>query len=379
MGRMCKWFLMLSKRLYKKPSFLALMLLIPLCVAIFTGAARQDSGFVHILLAQEQADDTVATQVVDSLLAKKGAVLFERMDTPEAALDAVRSGQADEAWIFPADTAAATQAFVEGRQRYVVQVVTQEQTVVSQLAREKLSGAMYEYLAKAYYLDFIRSRFSQLDAFTDRELIAYFEEVKVSEELFVYGDPAGGADNSQETNYLTSPIRGLLAVLMLLCGMATTLFYMQDEAAGTFAWVRQNRRGITALGCVVTATVNVSLVLLLSLCFSALAGNVLREILALLLYSLCCGAFCLLLKEIFPGMRSYAAIVPLMTVVLIGICPVFFDFRNWPFFQLLLPPTYYINAAYNSQYGLYMLAYIPICLGLCWLLQTLKAKSRTSR
>ena len=372
MGRMCKWFLMLSKRLYKKPSFLVLMLLIPLCVAIFTGAAQQDSGFVHIILAQEQADDKIATQVTDSLLSETGAVHFTRASTPEAAVDAVQAGQADEAWIFPEDTEGVTQSFVAGKQKYIVQVVTREQTVSAQLSREKISAAMYEYCAKAYYLDFIRSGFSQLDGLSDSQLIAYFEAVKVSEDLFVYGDPASVTGSTQPVNYLTSPIRGLLAVLMLLCGMAATLFYMQDETAGTFAWVRQNRKGVTALCCVVTATVNVSVVLLLSLCFSSLAGNILKEIAMLLLYSLCCGAFCLMLKAIFPGMRAYAAIVPLMTVVLLGVCPVFFDFRKWSVLQLIFPPTYYVNAAYDSRYMLYMLAYIPICLALTKLLARLR-------
>ena len=376
MGRICKWFWMLSKRLYKKPSFLVLVLLIPVCVAIFTGAAQQDSGFVHIVLAQEQTDDPIATQIIASLLEESGMVHFSKAATPAAALEAVSSGQAEEAWLFPQDTEAVLQGFVAGRQRYVVQVVTREQTVSLQLTREKISEAMYEYLAKAYYIDFIRSRFSQLDGLSDSQLIACFEEVQVSEELFVYGNPANVTGNTQSANYLTFPIRGLLAVVMLLCGMAATLYYMQDEAAGTFAWVRQNRKGVTALCCVVTATVNVSLVLLLSLCFSSLAGNILREIGALLLYSLCCGAFCLLLKGIFPGIRAYAAIVPLMTVVLIGVCPVFFDFRKWGFFQLLLPPTYYINGMYDSRYMLYMLAYIPVCLDLCRILQAAKKKFR---
>ena len=372
--KLWKWFFMLSKRLYKKPSFLVLMLLIPACVTAFTVAAKQDSGFVHIVLAQEQADDKVASQVVEDLLAEKGAVLFTLAESSEAAWEAVKTGQAEEAWIFPADTETVTRDFVTGRQRYVVQVVTREQTVTAQLAREKISGAMYEFLAKAYYLDFVRSNFSQLDGVSDSRLIASFEEVEVSEELFVYGTPAEAIDGSASVNYLTSPVRGLLAVVMLLCGMAATLYYMQDETAGTFAWVRQNRKGVTALCCVVTATVNVAVIVLLSLCCSGLGGNVLEEMGALVLYSLCCGAFCLLLKEIFPTIRAYAATVPLMTVMLVGLCPVFLDFRDFWFFQLLLPPTCYINAAYDSRYMLYMLAYIPVCLAVAWLLSTLRCR-----
>lgn len=372
MKRMLKWFWMLSKRLYKKPSFVALMLLIPLCVALFAGAAQKSSGFVHIALAREQESDPVATAIMNDLLDEEGLIRFTRLSRQDA-LEAVQTGQADEAWIFPAHTAETLQGFAAGREKYIVQTVTREETVSVKLAREKLSAAVYPYLAKAYYVDYVRSEFSQLQQLSHRELEIYFEEVKVNEDLFVYGNPADTV-GSQPVNYLTSPIRGLLAVVMLLCGMAATLYYLQDEAAGTFSWVRQNRKGLTALCCIVTATVNIAVVVLLALCCSGLAGNILRELAAALLYSLCCGAFCLLLKQIFTTIRAYAAIVPLTAVVMLGLCPVFFDFREWYVWQHFLPPTYYINASYDSRYFLYMLGYIPACLALSALLSCLRRK-----
>ena len=371
MIRMLKWFWMLTKRLYKKPSFLVLVLLIPLCVAIFAGAAQESSGFVHIVLACDQADDPIATAVMADLVSQDGLIRFAQYPTAQAALEAVQTGKADEAWIFPADTQGQIDAFVTGKAKYIVTTVTREETVTTKLSREKLAAAIYPYCAKAYYIDYVRSEFSQLDHLTDQELSVYFHEVKVNENLFVYGNPAD-LSGVQGINYLTSPIRGLLAVLMLLCGMAATLYYLQDEAAGTFAWVRQSKKGLTALCCVVTATVNIAVILLLSLCFSSLASDILREIGALVLYALCCGAFCLLLKQVFSSIRTFAAIVPLVAVIMLGLCPVFFDFRGWFIWQHLLPPTYYINASYNSQYLLYMLGYIPACLGLTYLLSKLR-------
>ena len=370
MKRWLKWFWLLSKRLYKKPSFLVLVLLIPLCVALFAGAAKEESGFVHIALAREQADDPMATAMMEELLAEHGLIRFSQL-SPQAALEAVQTGQADEAWIFPANTEGKLQGFATGKEKYVVQTVTREETVSVKLAREKLSSAVYAYCAKAYYIDYVRSEFPQLDHLGDQELLVYFEEAAVNEDLFVYGNPANTV-GTQPANYLTSPIRGLLAVVMLLCGMAAMLYYFQDEAAGTFAWVRQCRKGLTALCCVVTATVNISVILLLSLGFSGLAGNVLREIAALILYSLCCGAFCLVLKQIFATLRAYAAIVPLVAVLMLGLCPVFFDFRGMYIWQHLLPPTYYINASFDSKYLLYMQAYIPACLGVAFLLSQLR-------
>ena len=362
---------MLSKRLYKKPTFWVLLLFIPLCVGFFAGAAQESSGFVHIVLAAEQADDPTATALMDKLLASDGLVHFEQMPSKQAALEAVQTGQADEAWIFPADTESQIADYVSGKAKYIVQTVTREESIAMKLAREKLSATVYTYCAKAYYIAYVRSEFSQLDHLSDAQLGVYFEEASITEDLFVYGNPADSADNPQ-VNYLTSPIRGLLAVLLLLCGMAATLYYLQDEAAGTFSWVRQSRKELTALCCILTAIANISVMVLLALCFSSLSGNVFREVGALALYGLCCGVFCLLLKQIFATIRSYAAVIPLFAVVLLGICPVFFDFRGWYPVQHIFPPTYYVNAAYDSKYFLYMMAYIPVCLGIAFLLSQLR-------
>ncbi len=369
MGKVVKWFFLLSKRLYKKPSFLAILVLIPVCVAAVSIAAGQDSGFVHIVLAQQQTGDGAGAKVIQSLLEEKGIILFSQANSPEAAVEMVQTGQVDEAWIFPVDVLEEIQT----KREYIVQVVTREERIALKLAREKLSAALYEYGAKAYYLEYIRGELSQLEDLSDGELLAYFEQVKVDEDLFVYGNPANKQDGEDATNYLTSPIRGLLAILIVLCGMAATMYYMQDEKAGSFSCVRENRRGVVALGCVLTATVNISAVVLLALAVSSLAGSLLREIPVLFLYALSCGAFCLLLKEMFPGIRSYAVVMPLMTVILIGICPVFFDFRSLSALQLVFPPTYYVNALYDSRYLIYMAGYSVACLLLGWLLQIIKA------
>ena len=376
MGRIAKWFIMLSKRLYKKPSFLALLLLIPACVGIFTVSAQQDSGFVHIVLAQERAGDTLSTEIICDLLEEDSMVHFSLAESPDKAVEAVGTGLADEAWIFPADTEASIRDFVTGKQAYVVQSVIREETTLLQLAREKLPSAMFEYCAKAHYIDYVRKHFAELDGVTDGELATYFEQVKVSEDMFLYGDPTNVNNEADGINYLTSPIRGLLSVVMLLCCIAATLFYMQDDEVGTFCWVNQRCKGLTAFGCVTIAGVNVSVVVLLALLVSGLVANVFVELAALFLYCLCSAGFCLLLKAVFPTISSYSAIIPLLTVLVTGICPVFIDFRKWEILQLVFPPTYYINGLYDGRYFLYGIIYIPVCLALAWLISHLQKTFR---
>ena len=371
MKKTVKWFFLLSKRLYKKISFVAVLVLIPLCVLAFRFTAMEDSGFVHIMLAQEDSDG-VSSQLITSLQDSSSILQFTLAQSPQAAIEAVERAQADEAWIFPQDPETAVQKWVEGKRDYVVRIVTKEQDTTLQLAREKISQALYRSCARAYYLDYIRSQLSQLDHVTDADLIAYFESADVDGDFFTHENAVDGTKASSKSNYLTSPIRGLLGILVLLSGLAATMYYMQDEAAGTFSYVRENRRGLVALGCVMTAVINVSAVALLSLCISSLAGGWLRELGVLLLYALSCGAFGILLKQIFPRIRTYAVVLPLLTVVMLGLCPVFLDFRKLRLLQMLFPPTYYVNAVFDSKYLAYMALFSVGCLALSWLIRWLK-------
>lgn len=370
MNRIFKWFFMLSKRLYKKASFIILLILIPACVLAFSFIAKQESGFVNIVLAQENSNDKISSRVINDLLDENSMISFTLAPSPEQALENVKNGLADEAWIFSKNTEEGVKKFASGDKECVVSIFTKEQNVSVRLSREKLTAALYKYCAKAYYVDYIRTKVSELNNLSDDQLLNYFEEVNVDEDLFTYNNSV--AISKGETNYLITPIRGLLAVLVALCGMAAVMYYMQDEAAGTFSFIKQNKKGITALGCVATAVINVSVAVLLSLLFSSLATNIFREILILLLYTLCCSSFCLLLKRIFANIKTYASLIPLVVVIFIVVCPVFFNFRKLSILQLLFPPTYYVNSVFDNKYLVYMVLYSVICLALSYALQSLQ-------
>ncbi len=371
MRRLLRWFLMLNKRLYKKAAFVVILALIPICITAFELVARQDSGFLHIVLAATDSTDPISSQVIDELLSEESIIMFTEASGPEQAVKAVKSGRADEAWIFPADMHTVADGSDSDN---TVTVVAREQTVFLRLSHEKLTAALYKYRAKAYYLDFARTEVSGLDQLSDDELVRYFDDVSISEELFVFGNPTGdpNSQSTSQTGYLTSPIRGLLAILVVLCGMAAAMYCMQDEQNGTFSWVPQNKRSAVAFACILIAVLNVAAVVFISLLIAGLATNPLREILITLLYSVCCAVFCMVLKQIFAGPRLYGSVIPLFTVIMIALCPVFFDFRSLMALQILFPPTHYVNAVYDDRYLLYMVIYIPMGLAISAIIRKLR-------
>ena len=57
--------------------------------------------------------------------------------------------------------------------------------------------------------------------------------------------------------------------------------------------------------------------------------------------------------------------IPILIIVMIAACPIFFDIKSIGQFTAILPLTLYINAAYSNRYFVYMLAYAVIFVLLC--------------
>lgn len=367
--KLLMWFWLLTKRLYKKLSFLAILLLIPALVLGYGAAAKGDSGMITVVLAQKE-DNPSAEALIQTLEDSSQLIHYEICPDAQTAEELVRGGKADMAWIFEDDLDAKLQAFLSQprEKNAMVTVLLREDNVTLRLAREKLSGALYQALSPRIYISFVRENVPELANLSDEALLEYYNTHEIASELFAFDDTDSAMASTQTVHYLTAPVRGLLAVVIALCGMATAMYYMQDTRRGTFAWVSTRALPAVELGCQLVSLVNVAAVVLLALALAGQTGSFLLELPAALLYCLCCAAFSMLLRRLCGSVRILATLLPLLVVVMLVLCPVFFDLGALRSFHYLLPPTYFIQAIYNTKYFLYMAVYTGICLGLYFLL-----------
>lgn len=357
------WLWMLTKRLYKKPTFLVILLLIP-CLCLAYGAmSREDSGVLTIALAQE-AEDPISEEIFTQLQTDSRVFCYRICRTPQEAEELVKSGNADAAWIFPGSMQARIDAFLENPDGSTafIRVVQREENVALMLTRERLTGALYHHIAQRYYISYVRAEFPEVAELSDEELMVYYNGVELTDQLFTYDSVAN--QTVRQDHYLLSPVRGLLAVVIMLCGLASAMYYIKDSASGTFGWLSLRVRPLAELGCQTVALLNVGIVALISLLFMGIAGSFLWEIVTLLLYALCVAAFCMMLRALFGSIRALGAAIPLLVVVSLLVCPVFFDLGALRAYQFLLPATYYINGAYNPLFLAYMGLYTLVCFGL---------------
>ncbi|MBE6758366.1 MAG: hypothetical protein E7552_07480 [Ruminococcaceae bacterium] len=367
MKQMWMWFWLSLKRCFKRPVFLCLLALLPVATFALSAVARQDSGFLHIALSQETADDAAAA-VIAALQDDTQFLRFTVCEEPRAAVRLVENGKADAAWIFTGDLTEKAAAFAEDFEAddLLVRVVERESSMLLRLAREKLSGALYAHCAKQVYLQYIHTE-TAVDTLSDEQLSENYDTGYDTVELFSFRYPDGG--NTVVTQgYLTAPVRGVLAVLMVLCALATALFFGQDEERGMLSWVPMSRRLLVESVCLSAAVITVAATAFAALAISGLLGIWYREIGLMLLYAVCCVCFAALLRRVVVRLHLFAALVPLFAMGMLALCPVFFEMKQFLWLQLMFPPTYYLYAVHNDRFLGYMVLYAVVLAGLSLLL-----------
>jgi ABC-2 type transport system permease protein len=366
-----KWLLKLNKRLYKKLTFLLILVLIPVMVIGYGKAAQEESGILTIALAQE-GDDPMAQAVMEDLKENTNLIRFVFCDTPSVAKQMIRDGKADGAWIFAEDMEEKVYEFVQNpsRKNAFVRVIEQDDNIPMRLVREKLSGTVFGHCSAPFYLAHIRNNVPELDEMSDEELMSYYNNFAKDIDLFefAYLESDSGAQDAQQANYLLTPVRGLLAVIIVLGGLAAAMYFIRDDRAGTFALVPQRNKAVVEFSCQMIAVVNVSLVALIAMLLAGLLGSLWRELPVLLLYAVTVSLFCMTVRRLCGKMTAVGVALPLLVVVMLVICPVFFDLGEVRMVQYIFPPTYYINAITSNRYLLLMAVYALILLTVYYLL-----------
>lgn len=372
------WFLLLNKRLYKKATFVVILMMIPLMIVALNIVAQQDSGFVTIALVQEDPADDISAAIVSELTDNQKIIRFAVCETADEAETMVINRRADAAWVFPDSMQQRIETFLATRRNKepIVTVFLCEETVPLRLSNEKLAGTLYKHCAPMLYRRYVRNKTPELDGVSDEKLMSYYDGFEQNNALFrfAYPNDEEHVDSANEGGYLVTPLRGLLSIFVLLGGLAAAMFYKQDERRGVFSWVRQSRLPAVSAACQGIAVLNLSVAMLLSLAAIGMTVSLPRELLLLALYMLCCTAFCSLLAQLCRRVTVLGMVTPPLIVCMIVVCPVFFSLGSLRQLQLLFPPSYYLNAVYNDRYIVYGVIYCAICAAMSFLLGRLKKR-----
>ena len=381
MRRIFYWILLQSKRLYKKATFIILLALVPISILALSIAAGDGGGVVNIALARTTEDDPVSRAAMDELMSDTTIIGFSCYTSPSEAIEAVKTGEVDEAWIFVADATLRMQEFASTASsgEPFVTMVGREDSLMLSLMREKLSATLFKHCARALYIDYLRVNFSQLDELSDTELMEYFDAITIGEDLFALGNLAGDDSSQAGASYVTAPIRGLLGILCVVCGLAAAMYYIDDDRRGAYSKIAESRRLFVAYASIAVAVFNVSAVSFVSMQLAGVGISPVRELVSVLTNTLCVSSFCLLIMSLFRDNRMIGSLILPLVVVMIGVCPVFFDYRSLYILQHIFAPTYYVNSAYESIYLLHSMLYSMACFAIVFVIDRIRGCVRRYR
>lgn len=367
MKRFWIWQYMINKRLLRKKEFVILLCLIPLLVWGITMISKEDSGVLTIALAMEEEDGDAAP-IIEEMLKEDSMIQYIPTGVEEA-YKKVNTKEVDCAWIFREDF---TEKLITTFDRWdekeaPVYVVAQEDNVALQLARTKLYGNIFPHLAYLLCQDYLETEVMEGESVSEEELRQAYEKSMVEGTLIrtVYISPDDMTNVSerkertteQKISYLITPVRGLLIVLIIVAGLVVTMYYLQDEERGMFAWVPIPKRRGLLYSYILAAVFDTSVVVLLSLLISEGRLLSLRELIVLILYLPVTAVFCEFLKIICHKKEHLAKCIPLLCLAMLGFCPVFLNPGRSFVPQYLFPPTYYLRVGNDLKQLWGMLVY----------------------
>ena len=347
-GRFLLWYGLLTKRLLRRPAFWCLLLCVPLLAGALAAAAKQDSGIITVALYCPAADGP-ARRSADRLLSADSLVRCTEYESEAAARAAVQRAEADAAWIFRDSAIDELERFAAHRgTRGAVIVVEREDNVFLRLAREQLAAALYPEASRALFRSYLIESMGVPADSPDELFERYYSTVVEDTPIIVFSHLDGSP--ARDDNYLIAPVRGLLALLLILTGLGSAMHYYSDERRETFLRLRAPLRRFLPFLVHFTALFPVGIAALAALRAAGLLGAWPRELGVMLLYCAACAAFSELLRKLCRSQTRLGALIPVLLAVMLALCPVFFDWNRLELLRRLLPPYYYLNAIHSGGF-----------------------------
>lgn len=370
LSKIFTWYYILVKRLLKKPGFLMILLLIPILAIGLNLAADEEKSIVKVSLASKDKSE-YAQSVIDSIDKESDLLSYYICETPEEAIEMVKSQKVDTAWILREDLEKNVNLFASSKNVVLADVYLVEDNTFVQSSREVLFGALFEKISYRMYENAVNSSVGQGNV-SDEVLREEYNIFGKEDAIVAIKFLNSVNDILEDADYLTAPLRGLLSIVMLFCGIAAAMYFNNDDKKKIYSSISYRKRAFVMFGNNLAAMTIAGIAITISIAVSGIYTNFLYETLMMILLVLAATGFCSLLGSVFSSNTLLSAMLPSVLVLSIAFCPVFINFNTYEFIQAVLPPYYYLYGINDISYALPFLAYIVVTFALAYFIYTKK-------
>ncbi len=354
------------KRLFCKPSFLAILLGAVLLAGLMAGMLTEDDAVLRVAVVGTDRSEAAMT-LVDKLMAEDSVIAYRATDEGTAR-QLLSSGKTDCVWIFAADFDRAMANLAAGKTgEKPIRILVSESDVFTALAAEKLYAELFPAFSLSFYRNYLTEELGTADG-ADAYYGANRRETSIVDFAL-----HGKEGEMRPVPYLVTPLRGMLAAMMVVGILACGLYMLSDKEAGQMDAVPYKKRWGRLMLQTLAGGVSMAVFILAALAAIGLWEDPMRELLCMALYILACAGFTALLATLMRRTMDLAALLPIVVMLTLALCPIFLYVRL-PILPNLLPTFWYLRGLSHVGAMWGMLGYAAVTWGLSWLLSRLKRR-----
>lgn len=364
MKKVMIWFLLSCKRYVRKPSFLVILLLLPLGILAADRSQGHKEQEIKIAVSVQGGDgNELGRRLAESLVNRRrgvdaGMFRFYACRDEEQVKDEVASRRAECGYVI---TEGLREKLDSGKYRRSILVYSAPSTVAASLSTETVFAALMEIydrdLLTAYVAE--ESLFDSLGApgSRDREQSAleagalydkWLDNGSTFRFEYSFQGQEGAADlpgtQTQETVF---PVRGMVAVYVFVTGLYGAVVLCGDEERGLFLPLSYGYRTPCRLASMAAPVAMAAVSGLLALWASRSLVGPVKEIVAMAVYCMAVTAVSWLLKVICRRPQVLCCIIPFFVIGSLLFCPVFIDAGRYldvlDQVGKIFPPRYYLR------------------------------------
>ncbi len=360
------WYWLLNKRLFKKAGFIVILALIPLMAFSMTFTVQnEDSGMIRIAVVAVEPDDPFVSKIMGKLQNDGNVFVFSHVDSVDEAKRCVENKTADAAWVFEADFMQKVLDSTKQSNDSLVSVYAVQDNIFFKASKEKIFSLLLPDISYEIYEAYVKEMVPD-GGFTDEQLRDKYDSYATDEKLVEFKFLDSDQADIEDTNYLTSTIRGLMAAVMMLSGLAATMYFISDEKNGTYSWLTLKAKFAVLFANNVAALSITAVFAVVSLYLSDNVISLQRDIGLIVLYVISTAAFCSFVGALCNSMNAMAVALPTLLVASLVMCPVFFNTTFFKPIQVMLPPYLYLYAVNNLSMVKWMVLYAAVTIVLAY-------------
>lgn len=349
---------LLTKRLAKRPLYLAILLLMPIMTLLLSRSQGGESVGIKAYLYTEQEDMDFVQELLE---AEPRIITFAMAESEEALKQAVLTKEADCGYVFPADF---SDRLAADDWKRSVRLYCGEDVMIPMLVNEVVYTAVFRAYSENTFMDYAKTVFAEaagggLEAQKQAGELLNLYLTNGSTFSFSYHGTmpqAGQLSNEseemlpgeqQEANLMENvvPVRGMLALFMMLCACCGLVDYKRDREAGRLIWTRH--RFMIQLMMILLPTIAAAVISLLCMFASGVWNGFIIEITNVMIYICLLAVYTVVWGILFRSEHAVVASVPFLLLATILFCPIFWNLKSvLPIFQVmekLFPVSWYLN------------------------------------